>query len=88
MLTPPAAGRKLIHRVIFEELCVGVVKTDSRVQFLEIIDDLMQRGAEAVVAGCTEIGMLVNEEHSDVRLFDTTRIHAEQAVALALEDVM
>lgn len=88
VLTPPAAGRKLIHRVIFEELCVGVVKTDSRVQFLEIIDDLMQRGAEAVVAGCTEIGMLVNEEHTDVRLFDTTRIHAEQAVALALEDVM
>lgn len=88
VLTPPAAGRKLIHRVIFEELCVGVVKTDSRVQFLEIIDDLMQRGAEAVVAGCTEIGMLVNEEHTDVRLFDTTRIHAEQAVALALGDIM
>jgi aspartate racemase len=88
VLTPPATGRKLIHRVIFEELCVGVVRTASRVQFVEIIDDLIQRGAEAVVAGCTEIGMLVNEQHTDVRMFDTTRIHAEQAVALALGDVV
>jgi len=85
VLTPPIAGRKLVHRVIFEELCVGVVKTESRVQFLEIIDDLVQRGAEAVVAGCTEIGMLVNADHTDVMLFDTTRIHAERAVAFALD---
>lgn len=88
VLTPSAAGRELVHRVIFEELCVGVVETDSRVQFLEIIDDLVQRGAEAVVAGCTEIGMLVNADHTDVMLFDTTRIHAERAVAFALGDVM
>jgi len=85
VLTPPSAGRELVHRVIYEELCVGAVKTDSRARFLEIIDDLVRRGVEAVVAGCTEIGMLVNEEHTDVTLFDTTRIHAEQAVALALE---
>ena len=88
VLTPPAAGRKLIHRVIFEELCVGVVRTESRAQFLEILDDLTQRGAAAIIAGCTEIGMLVTEEHTDVRLFDTTRIHAEQAVAWALGDVV
>jgi len=86
VLTPPAAGRKLIHRVIFDELCVGVVRTESRAQFLEIIDDLTQRGAAAIIAGCTEIGMLVTEDHTDVRLFDTTRIHAEQAVACALAD--
>lgn len=87
VLTPPTAGRNLIHRVIFEELCLGIVKADSRARFLGIIDDLMQRGAEAVVAGCTEIGMLVNAEHTDITLFDTTEIHAERAVTLALEDV-
>ena len=87
VLTPPVAGRELIHRVIFEELCVGVVNTESRAAFLGIIDDLTQRGAAAIIAGCTEIGMLVTKEHTDVMLFDTTRIHAEQAVARALGDV-
>ena len=85
VLTPSAAGRELVHRVIYEELCLGTVKSGSRDAFLEIIDDLVQRGAEAIVEGCTEIGMLVNEQHTDVTLFDTTRIHAEQAVAIALE---
>ena len=84
-LTPPAADRELVHGVIYEELCVGVVKTESRQQFLRIMDDLVQRGGQAVVAGCTEIGMLVDEANTGVRLFDTTRIHAAQAVALALE---
>jgi aspartate racemase len=87
VLTPPVAGRELIHRVIFEELCVGVVNTESRAAFLGIIDDLTQRGDAAIIAGCTEIGMLVTKEHTDVMLFDTTRIHAEQAVARALGDV-
>ncbi len=85
VLTPPAAGMELVNRVIYEELCLGVIKDDSRSALLEVIDELVQRGAQAVVAGCTEIGMLVNEEHTDVMLFDTTRIHAEAAVALALE---
>ncbi len=84
-LTPPAADRELVHGVIYEELCVGVVKTESRQQFLRIMDDLVQRGGQAIVAGCTEIGMLVDEANTGVRLFDTTRIHAAQAVALALE---
>ena len=87
VLTPPVAGRELIHRVIFEELCVGVVNTESRGAFLGIIDDLTQRGAAAIIAGCTEIGMLVTKEHTDVMLFDTTRIHAEPAVARARGDV-
>ena len=85
VLTPPAADRALVHRVIYEELCVGVVNAESRQQFLRIMDDLVQRDARALVAGCTEIGMLVNKEHTEIMLFDTTRIHAEQAVALALE---
>ncbi|MDJ0699552.1 MAG: aspartate/glutamate racemase family protein [Woeseiaceae bacterium] len=85
VLTPPAAGRELVHRVIYEELCLGIVRDESRAAFLEVMDDLVERGAQAVVEGCTEIGMLVNEEHTDIVLFDTARIHAERAVALALE---
>ena len=84
VLTPTAAERSLVHRVIYEELCLGIVKDESRAAFLDIMDGLVQRGAEAVIEGCTEIGMLVREEHTDVRLFDTTRIHAEEAVAAAL----
>jgi len=84
VLTPTAAGIELVNRVIYEELCLGVVKEESRSEFLAIIDELVQRGAQAVIAGCTEIGMLVDEKHTDVMLFDTTRIHAEQAVMLAL----
>lgn len=85
VLTPPAPGRKIVHRVIYEELCVGIVKAESRQQFLGIMDGLVERGAQGIVEGCTEIGMLVDEAHTDINLFDTTRIHAEQAVARALE---
>lgn len=85
VLTPPADGRELVHRVIYEELCLGSVRCESRIAFLAIIDDLVQRGAQGVVEGCTEIGILVDEQHTDVTLFDTTRIHAEKAVAVALE---
>jgi aspartate racemase len=84
VLTPTAAERRLVHRVIYEELCLGVVKDESRAAFLDIMDGLVQRGASAVIEGCTEIGMLVQEDHTDIRLFDTTRIHAEEAVAAAL----
>jgi aspartate racemase len=84
VLTPPAAGRALVNRVIFEELCLGEARPESREAFLEIMDDLAARGAQAVVEGCTEIGMLVNGEHTRIRLFDTTRIHAEQAVTFSL----
>ena len=85
VLTPDAEGRELVHRVIYEELCLGITKGDSRKAFVEVIDDLAQRGASAVVQGCTEIGLLVSEQHTDVPLFDTSRIHAEQAVAYALD---
>lgn len=85
VLTPNAEGRDLVHRVIYEELCLGITKGDSRRAFLKIIDDLVERGAQAVVEGCTEIGLLVNEKRTDVVLFDTCRIHAARAVSLALD---
>ena len=85
VLTPSSEGRDLVHRVIYEELCLGSVKDESRQAFLAIIDELVARGAQGVIQGCTEIGMLVNESHTAVPLFDTARIHAERAFDLALE---
>jgi aspartate racemase len=85
VLTPAADERRLVDRVIYEELCLGIVADESRTAFLDIMDGLTRRGAEAVIQGCTEIGMLVEEQHTDITLFDTTRIHAEQAVATAID---
>lgn len=84
VLTPGAEDREAVHRIIYDELCLGRIEGKSRDIYLAIIDGLHQQGAEAVIEGCTEIGMLVKQEHTQVRLFDTTRIHAEEAVKLAL----
>ncbi len=86
VLVPDAEGRRTVHRVIYEELCLGRIETASRTEYLRIIEALAAQGAEAVILGCTEIGMLVQQADTPVPLFDTTAIHAEQAVALALED--
>ncbi len=84
VLVPETDDRALVNRVIYEELCLGRVNAGSRHAFLRIIDALRESGAEAVIEGCTEIGILVGQEHTDVPLFDTTRIHARHAVAEAL----
>jgi aspartate racemase len=84
VLVPPKADRDLIHRVIYDELCLGVVEDASREEYLRIIEDLRARGAEGIIEGCTEIVMLVQQAHTDVPLFDTTSIHAEAAVLQAL----
>jgi aspartate racemase len=84
VLVPDEAGRALVHEVIYQELCLGQVRDASRVEYLRIIDQLAEQGAEAVILGCTEIGMLVKQGDTVVRLFDTTAIHAQRAVGLAL----
>ena len=84
VLVPPEEDREIVHRVIYDELCRGEVRDDSRAEFLRIIDDLAARGAQGVIEGCTEIVMLVQQTHTDVPLFDTTSIHALEAVAEAL----
>ncbi len=84
VLVPPAAQREVIHRVIYDELVVGVIKPESRARYREIIAGLVDRGAQGIILGCTEIGLLVKEGDSTVPLFDTTRIHAEAAVDWAL----
>ncbi|GJM41078.1 MAG: aspartate racemase [Ardenticatenaceae bacterium] len=84
VLIPPASDREIVHSVIYDELCLGKVKDSSRNEFLRIINDLHAQGAEGIIEGCTEIVMLVQQQHTNVPLFDTTAIHAEAAVHHAL----
>jgi aspartate racemase len=84
VVVPDQADRDRVNRVIYEELCLGVIKADSRARYLDIIHRLQLQGAEAVILGCTEIALLVQQSDTPVALFDTTAIHAQQAVRLAL----
>jgi aspartate racemase len=84
VLVPDEKDRRIIHNIIYQELCLGKIEADSRAEYLRIIDDLSARGAEAVILGCTEIGMLVKQADTRVRLFDTTAIHAKKAVDHAI----
>ncbi|MBE7558784.1 aspartate/glutamate racemase family protein [bacterium] len=84
VLVPDEADRKLVNRVIYEELCRGVVREESRREYQRIIGSLGERGAMGVILGCTEIPMLIKAEHSPIPVFDTTEIHALKAVELAL----
>ena len=85
VIVPSVADQTIVHRIIYEELCLGMIKPASRRQYLDVIQELQNKGAEGVILGCTEITLLVSQEDTDVRLFDTTAIHAEAAVAQALE---
>lgn len=83
VLVPGAADRRVVHDVIYDELCVGVVRDASRDEYRRIMGDLARRGAQGILLGCTEIDLLVGAEDSPVPVFDTTRLHAERAVELA-----
>ena len=84
VIVPEDEDRATVHRVIYDELCLGRIERHSREEFVRIIEELHARGAEGVIEGCTEIAMLVSQGHVNVPLFDTTAIHAEEAVAEAL----
>jgi len=84
VLVPPEDDRRRVHDVIYDELCVGVVRDGSRRAYVDIIGRLAFRGASAIILGCTEIGLLIGPRDVDVPLFDTTRLHARRAVELAL----
>jgi aspartate racemase len=84
VLVPDAAQRAEVHRIIYDELCLDVVLDSSRQTYRDVIASLVDRGAQAVVLGCTEISLLVGPDDSTVGLYDTTRIHAEAGVALLL----
>ncbi|MGW6963861.1 aspartate/glutamate racemase family protein [Streptomyces zaomyceticus] len=82
--TPEAEGREIVHRVIYEELCLGIVREESRAAYRKVIADLVADGAEGIILGCTEIELLIGSEDSPVPLFPTTRLHAAAAVDAAL----
>lgn len=84
VLVPDEDDQALVHRIIYDELCLGKVNEESRHAYIKVMERLTAQGAQAVILGCTEIAMLVKPEHTDIRLFDTTRIHAEAAVTFAL----
>lgn len=84
VITPSEADRQIVHDIIYNELCLGEVKDSSRTAYLRIVAHMKEQGAQAVIEGCTEIVMLLKQEHTEMQLFDTTAIHAEEAVKLAL----
>ncbi len=87
VLIPNEEERNILHRVIFDELVQGIIKNESREQYKNIMKNLVERGAEGIILGCTEIGMLVKQEDSSVPLFDTTLIHAQEAVRYSLGEL-
>jgi aspartate racemase len=84
VLIPAPDERRDVHRIIYDELCRGVIREDSRARYREIIASLVERGAEGIIMGCTEITMLIGDADSKVPLFDTTQLHAVAAVDAAL----
>lgn len=86
VIIPDSEDIELINRVIFEELCVGKITAQSRSKFLRIIKALSEQGAQGIILGCTELGMLVTQSDTDIPLFDTTLIHAKSAAEVALAD--
>lgn len=87
VIVPAEPDMEIVHNVIYDELCQGVVRPESRQQYLNIMNDLRAKGAQAIIEGCTEIVLLVQQDHTDIPLFDTTAIHAQAAVDLALDDL-
>ena len=85
VLIPENEDIDIVNRIIFDELCVGEIKDDSRREFIRIIENFASKGAKAVILGCTEIGLLVGEKDSPIAIYDTTIIHATKAAQMALD---
>lgn len=86
VIVPNSNDQTVVHNIIYDELCRGIINPESREQYLRIVNDLYEQGAEAVILGCTEIALLIQQEHTRVPLYDTTEIHAAEAVKLAISD--
>jgi aspartate racemase len=84
VLIPEEPGRTLVHDVIYKELTYGTIRDESRAAYVKIIEDLVRRGAQGVILGCTEIPLLIKAKDSPVPVFDTTALHAAAAVDFAL----
>ncbi len=86
VFTPSQEDRELVHKVIYNELCLGECKESSKQEYLRVIDRLSKEGAEGIILGCTEIGLLIKQQDSNIKLYDTTSIHAKAAVDYALDN--
>lgn len=84
VIVPDEPQRESIHSVIYNELCQGMIKSNSKAEYLGVVASLAERGAQGIILGCTEIGLLIEGSDTDIKLYDTTEIHAEQAVQHAL----
>ncbi len=85
VLVPDLAGREQVHKVIYDELCLGKINPASREAYLGIMESLVSQGAQAIILGCTEIALLVRQQDTQIKLYDTTQIHAQSAVEMALK---
>ena len=85
VIIPDKNDIEIINEVIYDELCLGIINSNSKKKFLEIVDKLRNKGAEGIILGCTEIGLLIKNEDTDVPLFDTAIIHAEQAAIYSIK---
>lgn len=86
VIIPNETERKIVHDIIYEELCLGIINEESKKSYLQIINSLSQQGAEAIILGCTEITLLISQDNCNIPLYDTTRLHAESAVDFALRN--
>ena len=84
VVVPNALDRKMVHNIIYQELCLGRVEQTSKQEYLRIVNELTEMGAEGVILGCTEIGMLISQDDTKAILYDTTKIHAAKAVEWAI----
>ena len=84
VIIPDSEYMEIVHHIIYDELCAGIIRSESKQKYADIIQRLVRNGAEGIILGCTEIGLLVKQEDSSVPLFDTTEIHAKAAVNYAL----
>lgn len=85
VIVPNGVQRRLVHDVIYDELCLGKINQSSKQDYRAIIDDLVESGAQGVILGCTEIGLLIQQEDTDAVLFDTTQLHVETAIGEAFK---
>jgi aspartate racemase len=85
-MVPDAADRQAVHRIIYDELCQGIVRPESKAAYLEVVARLRRAGADSIILGCTEICMLIGQDDVDCPVFDTTKLHAEGAADRAIDE--
>lgn len=84
VICPEIKDMDIVNKIIFDELCQGIIKDDSRQQYLHIIEKLQKQNAQAIILGCTEIGLLIQQKHCSCKIFDTTLLHAQAAAIKAI----